>query len=129
VEKNYKEMIRDFKLPAGSLIIYNTYGIHRAKPVQEVNFTRKSVFFQVDSEIENSEPIIVNTEFITEVNDDVAMFLGFGKPSNYSVFPVTSFESLPFTKNIFLLFLSYGYFRIKTRLYSVLSKLYKSIFS
>ena len=129
VEKNYQEKIIDFRLSAGSLVIYNSYGIHRAKPVRDVNFIRKSVFFQVDSEIENSEPIIVNTEYITEVNNDITMFLGFGKPSNYSVFPVTSLKSLPLTKNIFRLLLGYIYFRIKSGLYSILSKIYRVIFS
>ena len=50
INKNYKDKIKNFKLPKGSLIIYNTYGIHRAEPVFKKNFTRRSVFFQVDSE-------------------------------------------------------------------------------
>jgi len=94
INKNYKDKIKNFKLSKGSLIIYNTYGIHRAEPVFKNNFTRRSVFLQVDSNIENSEPIILNTKFITEMNDKISMFLGFGKPSNYEVFPENIFKNI-----------------------------------
>ena len=107
IQQNYRDRIKDFKLPSGSLIIYNTYGIHRAKPVFNKNFVRKSVFFQVDSEINNSEPIILNTEFITKVNDDIKMFFGFGKRSDYEVYPKTSITSLPLTKNILKILIKY----------------------
>ena len=94
-------------MPSGSIIIYNTYGIHRAKPVFDKNFLRKSVFVQVDSEINDGEPVILNSKYITKINNDVAMFLGFGKPSNYRVHPSTSINSLPFNKNILAIFLRY----------------------
>src|SRR5207253_11372341 len=98
---------KSFKMPSGSLVIYNTYGIHRAKPVKSGSFVRKSVFFQVDSEIENSEPIIVNTEFITETNNRIAMFLGFGKAARYEVFPNTNLDSLPLNKAMVFVFAKY----------------------
>lgn len=107
IEKNHKDKIKDFKMPSGSLIIYNTYGVHRAKPVYNKSFVRKSVFFQVDSEINNSEPIILNTEFITKVNDDIKMFFGFGSRSNYEVYPKTSINSLPLTKKILKILIKY----------------------
>lgn len=100
IEANYKSAIRSFKMPRGSLLIYNTYGIHRARPVTSKSFVRKSVFFQVDSEIQRSEPIIVNTEFITGLNDQISMFLGFGRPSDYQVFPKTTLNSLPLDKKM-----------------------------
>ena len=102
IEKNYKQNIKNFKLSKGSLIIYNTYGIHRARPVKKRGFVRKSVFFQIDNKIDDAEPIIVNTKFINEVNDRIAMFLGFGKPSNYEVFPKTSLNTMPLNKKFFL---------------------------
>jgi ectoine hydroxylase-related dioxygenase (phytanoyl-CoA dioxygenase family) len=107
IQKNYKEKIKDFKFPKGSLIIYNTYGIHRAKSVSTKNFVRKSVFFQVDSEIENSEPIILNTKFITKVDNDLKMLLGFGKPSNYQVYPKTSINTLSLSKNFITILFKY----------------------
>lgn len=107
IQQNHRDRIKDFKLPSGSLIIYNTYGIHRAKPVFNKNFVRKSVFFQVDSEINNSEPIILNTEFISKVNDEIKMFFGFGNKSNYEVYPKTSINSVPLTKNILKILTKY----------------------
>lgn len=100
IQQNHKDKIKDFRMPSGSLIIYNTYGIHRAKPVYNKKFIRKSVFFQVDSEIDNAEPIILNAEYITKVNDDIKMFFGFGKNSNYEIYPKTSINSLPIRTNI-----------------------------
>jgi hypothetical protein len=107
IQQNHRDRIKDFRLPSGSLIIYNTYGIHRAKPVFNKNFVRKSVFFQVDSEINNSEPIILNTEFISKVNDEIKMFFGFGNKSNYEVYPKTSINSVPLTKNILKILIKY----------------------
>ena len=111
INKNYKDKIKNFKLPKGSLIIYNTYGIHRAKPVFKKNFTRRSVFFQVDSETENSEPIILNTKFVTEMNDKIKMFLGFGKPSNYVPYPNSSLNTLPLNKSLFYNLIKYVIYR------------------
>lgn len=127
IKLNYKEQIKDFKLSKGSLIIYNTYGIHRAKPVFKKKFVRKSVFFQVDSKIDNSEPIILNTKFISEVNSDISMFLGFGKPSNYEVFPKTSFNTLPFNKNLFYIFFKYFLNRLKISINNYSPKFIKKI--
>ena len=125
IEKNYKDKIRDFKLPSGSLIIYNTYGIHRAKPVLSNGFIRKSVFFQVDSEINNSEPIILNTKFINEMNSQISMFLGFGQPSNYEVFPNTSLNSLPISKSVFYIFIKYITYRFMRKIFYFLPKFLK----
>lgn len=107
IETNHKSKIKDFKLPRGSLIVYNTYGIHRAKPVLKNKFIRKSVFFQVDGDINNSEPIYLNTEFISKVDRQLEMFLGFGSPAQNAVFPQTSLSTLPLTRSIFYIFLKY----------------------
>jgi hypothetical protein len=111
IEKEYGNKIKDFKLPSGSLIVYNTYGIHRAKPVTDNNFIRKSVFFQVDSDIKNSEPILLNSEYLSNLNHDLQMFLGFGMPSNYKVFPQTSINSLPPSWNLFIIVIKYSVYR------------------
>lgn len=116
IEDNYKTKIKDFRLPSGSLIIYNTYGIHRAKPVFNDKFVRKSVFFQVDNEVENSEPIILNAKFITQINSQIEMFLGFGKPCEYRVYPNTSINTLPFSKDLLIIFINYIIHRCKRNL-------------
>ena len=92
---NYSEKIHSFKGKRGSLIIYNTYGVHRAKPSINSSFIRKSVFFQVDGDIQNSEPILLNTAFHTNRNEWVEQFLGFGLPQTYEVFPKSNVSSLP----------------------------------
>jgi len=117
IQKKYKDIIKSFKYPKGSLILYNTYGIHRAKPVTDKNFLRKSVFFQVDTEIENSEPIILNTKFISTINNDIKMLFGFGKPSNYKVHPYTSIKSLPLSYKVIRVFLKYLIYRFSRCIY------------
>lgn len=94
ISRNYADKIVSFKYPRGSLIIYNTYGIHRAKPVLDRRFIRKSVFFQVDSEITNSEPIIINPNFVENLSEDVRTYLGFGSQSEYEIFPTTNLLTL-----------------------------------
>lgn len=122
IQKNYKGKIKSFKFPRGSLIIYNTYGIHRAKPVLNKKFVRKSVFFQVDTDIEKSEPIILNTKFISKINSDIEMFLGFGKPSdslNYKVYPDTNIKSLPLSRKVLEILSKYLFYRLKRYIYSL----------
>ena len=122
INKNYKDKIKNFKLPKGSLIIYNTYGIHRAEPVINKNFIRKSVFFQVDSETENSEPIILNTKFVNEMNDKIQMFLGFGKTSDYPIYPNSSLNTLPLNKSLFYDLIKYVIYRFCKSIFNYLPK-------
>jgi len=126
IEKNYKDKIVDFKLPRGSLVIYNTYGIHRAKPVSNKSFSRKSVFFQVDNELSNAEPIILDTKFVTEINNEIAMFLGFGKPSNYDAYPTTSLKTLPFSRNMIFILCKYIFYRVTLRAFYLLPKFFRA---
>ena len=51
INKNFSKNVVSFKKPKGSIIIYDTFGIHRAKPSKNKNFVRKSLFFQVDEEL------------------------------------------------------------------------------
>jgi hypothetical protein len=125
VDKNYRDKVIDFKFPSGSLIIYNTYGIHRAKPVSNNKFIRKSVFFQIDSDLENAEPVILNTKFVTHIDSQISMILGFGKPANYEAFPITSFMNLPFSKNVFMLLLKYFPRRLMRNIFDMSPKLIK----
>jgi len=127
ISNNYKDRIKDFKFPRGSLIIYNTYGIHRAKPVSKNSFLRKSVFFQVDSDIGNSEPIILNTKYITQINNQLSMFLGFGMPANYKVFPDTALNNLPLTNTVFFSFLNYVIYRVKVNFKKIIPRSIKII--
>ena len=98
IETKFSKDIVGFKKPKGSILIYNTFGIHRAIPTKDKNFVRKSLFFQVDREINHSEPILVKTEFIKKFDDRIKLYLGFGKRSGQRVYPETSLETMPFNK-------------------------------
>lgn len=89
-----QDKIVSFKMPKGSVIVYNTHGIHRAKPVYSSDFVRKSLFFQVDSN-DKSEPILVNTSYISNIDDKLKMYLGFGRDGCNVPFPQTDLSTLP----------------------------------
>jgi hypothetical protein len=80
--------IVDFKMPRGSLVIYNTNIVHRAAPIKNRRFER--LFFQVEKKELGGEPILINTSFLGEMNDETRYFLGFGAKPEYSVFPETN---------------------------------------
>src|SRR5262245_54421396 len=98
INKSHANEIVSFAGRAGTLVIYNTYGIHRAKPVKRRDYVRKSVFFQVDAEMNDGEPIIVNPSlFEPSLFSDrwLFKFLGFGAPSTYGVWPRTDIADAP----------------------------------
>ena len=101
VNKNYKNDIVSFKKPRGSILIYASAGVHRAKPSKDKNLARKTLFFQVDAELERSEPILVKTEFINKLDDKIKMYLGFGKKTGMELYPNTSLDTLPINKRVF----------------------------
>jgi hypothetical protein len=94
VEENLGKDVISFKGAAGTLVVYDTYGIHRAKPVTDADFVRKSLFWQIDREIEQAEPILINPEFLPQMDDRKLRYLGFGLPTEYSIFPQTDVASL-----------------------------------
>ncbi len=94
IEKNHGKDIVSFKAPRGTVIIYDTYGIHRARPVASRTFVRKSLFFQVDSKMDSAEPILLNPAYIDSIDAKTAQYLGFGLPAEYKVFPNTTIKNL-----------------------------------
>ncbi len=103
--------VQSFKMPKGSVIIYNTHGIHRAKPSESSNFVRKSLFFQVDGN-DNSEPLLINPSFMTNFDDRIKMYLGFGREASNIPFPHTDETTIP-NFEIKNLISKVGYDRIK----------------
>jgi hypothetical protein len=95
IDKKHGQDVVSFKAPRGTLLVYDTYGIHRARPVQDANFVRKSMFFQVDSKVDSAEPILLDPRFVKDRDPKVLDYLGFGKPAEYSVYPNTDLSSLP----------------------------------
>jgi hypothetical protein len=65
--------------------------------VQDASFVRKSLFFQIDGSLDNSERILVNTAYLDKPDDETMMLLGFGLPGDYAPFPQTGLECMPLT--------------------------------
>ena len=61
IEEKYKDKIISFKKNAGGIIISNIYGIHRAKPTKDKSFVRKSLFLQIDDNLNIALPIYIKT--------------------------------------------------------------------
>jgi len=108
INKNFSKNVVSFKKPKGSIIIYDTFGIHRAKPSKNKNFVRKSLFFQVDEELHDldiaghvSEPILIKTEYLKKFDDRIKLFLGFGIKSSLKIYPTTSLDTMPMNKETF----------------------------
>ena len=100
VNKNYNKDLVGFKAKKGTILIYNTWGVHRAKPTYNKDFVRKTLFFQVEKDINHSEPILLNSEFITEFSDDIKMYLGFGKKATNKTYPRTDIFTMPLNKKV-----------------------------
>ena len=81
VMEKYNKDIVSFKMPKGSIVIFDNKTIHRAKPYLNFFWRRKSLFFQIDNEIDDGEKIIVKTEFINNLTENQSMLLGMGQPS------------------------------------------------
>jgi hypothetical protein len=100
INKNYQKDIVGFKGKKGTILIYNSWGVHRAKPTIKKDFVRKTLFFQVEKDINHSEPILLNSEFITDINDDLKMYLGFGKKATNKIYPATDIFTMPLNKKV-----------------------------
>ncbi len=98
VEKNFKDKIISFKGKAGSIIIYDTWHLHRARPIKSKSFIRKSIFMQIDKSMRNSEKIILTPDFISKEqtkNQELMTYLGFGEKSDFPSAPTASYKNLP----------------------------------
>lgn len=98
VDENFANKIISFKGKAGSIIIYDTWHLHRAKPIKNKTFARKSIFMQIDNSMENSEKIILTPDFLDKKqlqNQDLITYLGFGEKSDFASAPITSYKNLP----------------------------------
>ena len=90
IDRDYKDQIIDFKMPEGSMVIYNDKAIHRAKPYFDPFWYRTSLFIQVDTNIDNGERIIINPSFVKNINQKKLDYFGFGKNSDLPHEPVVS---------------------------------------
>jgi hypothetical protein len=106
IQENYSKQIETFSMKAGSIIIYDTFHIHRAKPILDKKYVRKSIFFQIDSSNSHSEKLLINPEFFKNqdsIEKENMDYLGFGKEAEFDAIPVTDERDLPISqiKNFF----------------------------
>ena len=91
----------------GSLLILNTHLFHRAAPLSNRKNVRSILLFQVDRispDFPNhGEKLLVNSEFLSEINQTVANFLGFGRKRSNPPFPESSLATLG-PKKLFTLY-------------------------
>ena len=94
VDEKLSQDVLSFKGRAGTMVIYDTYGIHRARPVPHSDFVRKSLFWQIDREVSQAEPILLNPEFLESPDGKTLRYLGFGLPTEYHRFPQSDIRSI-----------------------------------
>ena len=109
--QEFKNDFASFKGTKGDLVIYNTYGIHRAKPViDNKNFVRKSLFFQIDANLSSAEPSLINPSYFDKLDNKTLKYFGFGLPTESRTYPDTNIKRLPikiFFKEIFFTYIPY----------------------
>ena len=120
INKNYSKKIINFKKKTGSVVIYNTYGIHRAKPSKDRNFVRKSLFIQIDENLDVATPIYINSEFLDNYNDQLKTYLGFGLKAKENIYPNSSMKTLPLNRENFKIFYGWILFGIFSKIKSFL---------
>ena len=127
--EEFQNNIVSFKGAKGDLIIYNTYGIHRAKPViSNKNFVRKSLFLQIDANLTSAEPSLLNPSYFDRLDNKTLKYFGFGLPTESRTYPDTNIKRLPikiFFKEIFLSYIPYKLPRV---LYMMFPKIIRQFF-
>ena len=94
-KKKHSERIVKLTGHKGSIIITDTWTIHRTAMLKSKNFRRKSLFFQIDNDLMHLEKIVINPEFLPQVmTPEMLQFLGFGLPSGYKTMPDSGLNTL-----------------------------------
>jgi len=94
IEANLKEDVIDFPGAKGTLLIYDSRMVHRANPFDDDTFIRKSLFIQIDADTSDSESILINSSFLTDLTPRKIEYLGIGCNSTQPSWPQTSREHL-----------------------------------
>ncbi len=79
---------------AGAVIIFDSKTFHRTRPITKRDFVRKSVFLQVDADLNHSEKMIVDTQYLDLSDPELLQYLGCGLPSGYPSMPPSSISTL-----------------------------------
>ena len=110
IGKKFKSQIEKANGKKGSVVISDTRTIHRGGVGSGQTVNRKSFWFQVESNMDSAERLLLNPEFLPEkVDSSLARYLGFSRVSGLDVHPVTTDigRVLPFNYRI-KMFVKFG---------------------
>jgi hypothetical protein len=127
IDNEFSDKILSFKGNKGDIIIYDTYGIHRAKPFLNINFVRKSLFFQIDADLTSAEPSLVNPMFFKNLDKKTLNYFGFGLPAESTTYPVTNYKRLPARIYLKSIFFPFVYYKIPRIIFNLLPKKLKDL--
>ena len=124
IQEEFENNILSFKGSKGDLIIYDTYGIHRAKPViNNKNFVRKSLFFQIDANLTSAEPSLIDPTYFDKLDNKTLKYFGFGLPTETAIYPNTDIKTLPIKIYFKKIFFSYIMYKLPRVFYMMFPKI------
>jgi len=88
IEKYSTDIVTFNNQKAGTLIVYDTRGIHRAEPFQKGR-PRTALFAQyADLDKPTGEPIFINTEHMADLSERSVQVLRFGRKASARTWPI-----------------------------------------
>ena len=124
----FQKDLVSYKGKKGDLIIYNSYGIHRAKPaINNKNFVRKSLFLQIDENLSSAEPSLINPSYFDKLDNKTLKYFGFGLPTESRTYPDTNIKRLPMKIFLKEIFFSYALYKVPRIIYMFFPKIIKRI--
>jgi ectoine hydroxylase-related dioxygenase (phytanoyl-CoA dioxygenase family) len=91
IRNKYNMKIARTEGKKGTVVISDTRTIHRGGYSNEKNIDRKSFWFQVESNMQSAERLLLNPEFLpARPPEELTRYLGFGLPFGLTVHPHTT---------------------------------------
>jgi hypothetical protein len=110
IREKYKELTVKTSGYAGTVIISDIKTIHRGGLFRNNFNKRTSLWFQIDTCLDNAERLAINPSFLNKnMSDDLKNFLGFGLTCDLPVHPILPrkmVRNIPFSNRFQLLFQS-----------------------
>jgi ectoine hydroxylase-related dioxygenase (phytanoyl-CoA dioxygenase family) len=79
---------------AGSLVLFDTHLLHRTRPFEHDGGVRRSIFFQIDADLDHGERLLVDPSLVDPSQPELLQYLGFGRPAGYPAVPLSSLATL-----------------------------------
>jgi len=99
IQKLFKNKIFEAPGKKGTVVISDTKTIHRGGISKKSKINRKSLWFQVENNLDNAERLLINPAFLPKkIDTSLKNYLGFSLTGDLSVHPVTP-KSGQFTSN------------------------------